>query len=424
MKRFLAPAVVSLSLVALGIGAGCADAADWQWDPRVVLSGNYDDNYGLDSGQAQGVSVAGSAVDASLHAFLLDPTNRFDITPRVRYVNYPGDAQFNAVDEFVDSQFLQTWQRANLNVYGSYWRQDVLRSYLPTSEISTPLGQNSTGADLGNVSEKIRQDLGLLAPTATFDLTPREHLVIQAQYLNVGYSKDILNEVQNFQTIGGSVGLGYSISAQSTLTVRGTDTQLKPASTPGQNSAGANTYGIEGAWDSHLSEVMHAYAKLGIEHTVFDAVTEPGTDITTTHAAANSVSGGVGISRKFVNYDLFADFSRNVNANSAGAVVARDDLRVRLEHKFNARYSGYVGLRGINQTALDNAVGFTGQRYGQAAMGVEWRIYRQFSIISEYAYTTLKDQNVPKAAGSNAVTISLRYEPHRPAEEFGVSVGR
>ena len=96
-----------------------------------------------------------------------------------------------------------------------------------------------------------------------------------------------------------------------------------------------------------------------------------------------------------------------------------------LEHKFNARTSAYVGLRGIDQVALGNSAEFVGQRYGQAALGVEWRIYRQFSIISEYGYTTYKQYDSgAQAPGSNAVTISLRYEPHRPAEEFGVNIGR
>jgi hypothetical protein len=413
MKRTLAPATIASSLIALsGIGVGCADAADWHWDPRVILSGNYDDNYGLEGGNAQNVSVAGSIVDASLHASILDPNTRFEITPRVRSVYYPGQSQFDANDLFLDSQFQQIWQRANFTLNEMYWSQDVLRSYLPTTEIGAPLGQNSAGADLGAVNERIRQNMLVLMPMATFDLSPREHLEIQAQYLGVDYSRAILNEIQNFESFGGSVGLGFAATAQSTVTIRAIASDLRPTT-----GSGAKTYGAEGGWDTVLSERVHAYAKLGYEHTSFD-LAQYG------KSSASSASGGLGISRKFVNYDLFADFSRSVTPDSAGAVVGRNDLRVRLEHKFNARTSGYLGLRGIDQQALGTSIGFTGQRYGQAALGVEWRILRQFSIVSEYAYTALKDANVAKAAGSNAVTISLKYEPHRPAEEFGVSVGR
>jgi hypothetical protein len=413
MKAPFAPAIVASTFVALsGIGIGSADAADWHWDPRVVLSGNYDDNYGLEGGNAQNVSVAGSIVDAALHASILDPNTRFEVTPRVRSVYYPGQTQFNSNDAFLESQFQQNWRRANFSVNELYWSQDILRSYLPTTVIGTPLGQNGAGADIATVRQRVRQDLLVLAPTATFDLSPREHLDIQAQFLDVKYSQAIYNQVQNFKNYSGGIGLGFAVTAQSTVTVRGTASTLKPAS-----GSGANTYGAEGEWATHLSERMQAYAKLGVERTSFD-LAQYG------KSSATSASGGLGISRKFVTYDLFADYSRSVSPNSAGAVVARDDLRVRLEHKFSGRYSGYMGLRGINQSALGTAIGYTSQRYGQAAIGVEWRIYRPFSVICEYAYTNLKDANALQTAGSNAVTISLKYEPHRPAEEIGVGIGR
>jgi hypothetical protein len=413
MKSVSASIIFRLGLAATTVFGGVgANAADWRWDPRVDLAGNYDDNYGLESGNAQNISVAGAILDLSLHASYLDPTTKLDITPRVRSVYYPGQSEFDSNNLYLNSQFEHQWQRADFSLSELFWSQDVLRSYLPTTEIGTPLGQNSTGADLASVSQRIRQDLLLLQPTATFDLSPREHLQLQVQYLDVNYSQAVENQIQNFQNFTGSLGLGYSITPQSTVIFSGIASDLKPAA-----GSGATTYGAQGEWNTHLSERMQAYARLGVEHTSFD-LAQYG------QSSATTVSGGLGMSRKFVAYDLFADFSRSVSPDSAGAVVVRNDLRVRLEHKFSGRTSAYVGLRGIDQTALGNSVGFVGQRYGQGALGIEWRIYRQFSIISEYAYTTLKESNSTQTPGSNAVTITLRYEPHRPVEEFGVNIGR
>jgi len=413
MKSASASVIFAWGLAAATVfDVGGANAADWHWDPRVDIAGNYNDNYGLESGSAQGVSVAGAILDVSLHASYLDPNTKFDITPRVQSIYYPGETEFDSNNLFLDSQFQHLWQRANFSVNELFWSQDVLRSFLPTTAIGTPLGQNSAGADLAAINQRVRQDLLVLSPTATFDLSPREHLDIGVQYLDVNYSQAIENQVQNFQSFTGSVGLGFAVTPQSTITVSGNASDLKPAA-----GSGATTYGVQGQWDTHLSERMQAYAKLGVEHTSFD-LAQYG------KSSATSVSGGLGISRKFVAYDLFADFTRSVSPDSDGDVVVRNDLRVRLEHKFSGRTSGYVGLRGIDQTALGNSADFVGQRYGQGAIGVEWRIYRQFSIISEYAYTTLKESNSTQAPGSNAVTITLRYEPHRPAEEFGVDIGR
>jgi len=406
--------MIASNLAALvGIGAGPANATDYHWDPMVMLGGNYNDNYGLDSGNAQNISVKGGIVDAALHLNIINPDAHFEITPRVHSVYYPGQSQFDANNAYVDSQFEQLWPRGNFTLNQLFWSQDVLTSYLPTTAIGAPLGQNSPGADLATANQRTRQNLLLLAPTANFDVSPRKHLEVQAQFLSVIYSQAINNQIENFKNYSGSLGLGFDITPQTTVTVRGTASDLRPTS-----SSGANTYGAEGEWDTHLSEVVRAYARLGLEHTSFNQGQYA-------QSSATSVSGGLGIARKFVAYDLFADLARSVTPNSAGAIVARNDARVRLEHKFGGRTSGYVGLRYINQEPLGNPVGFTGQRYGQAALGVEWRIYRQFSIISEYAYTTLKDYiSGAQAAGSNAVTISLRYEPHRPTEEFGVNIGR
>ena len=344
---------------------------------------------------------------------IINPDSHFEITPAVRSIYYPGQSQYDANNAFVNSQFEQLWPRGTFTLNESFWSQDVLTSYLPTTGIGAPLGQNSPGADLASVTERVRQDLLLLAPIATFDMSPRQHLEIRTQFLNVDYSQAIYGQLQNFRDYSGSLGLGFDVTPQSTVTVRGIASDLRPVS-----GSGATTYGAEGEWRTHLSEVVQSYAKLGVEHTSFNEAQYG-------QSSATSVSGGMGISRKFIAYDLFADLARSVSPDSYGTVVIRNDLRARLEHKFSARTAGYVGLRYIKQDALGNSANFVGERYGQAGLGVEWRIYRQFSIISQYAYTTLKDYTAgAQTAGSNSVTISLKYEPHRPIEEFGVNIDR
>jgi len=412
MKRNSMPAMVASSVAALaGLGIGCADATDYHWDPTLMVSGNYNDNYALVTGSNQKISVDGSIVDALLRASFINPDGHFYITPEVQSVYYPGESQFDANNGYLNSQYEHLWARANFTLNENFSSQDVLTSYLPTTAISAPLGQTSPGADLASVTERVRQNLLQLAPIANFDLSQREHLEIRAQFLDVDYSQAILGVVQNFRNYGGSLGLGFDVSPQSTVTVRGIASDLRPVS-----GSGANTYGGEGEWRTRLSEVVQYYARVGVEHTSFDEAQYG-------QSSATSVSGGLGISRKFRAYDLFADFSRSVSPDSYGSVVVRDDLRTRLEHKFTGRTAGFVGLRYVNQAALGNSEGYVRQRFGQAALGVEWRIYRQFSIISEYVYSNYKQYTGDaQAAGSNAVTISLKYQPHRPAEEFGVNI--
>src|ERR1017187_1069337 len=142
MKRNSMSAMIASSVVALvGLGIGCADATDYHWDPTLMLSGNYNDNYALGVVNGQNVSVDGSIADASLHISIINPDAHFEITPAVHSVYYPGQSQFDANNVFVDSQFEQLWPRGNFTLNENFWSQDVLTSYLPTTAINVPLGQ-------------------------------------------------------------------------------------------------------------------------------------------------------------------------------------------------------------------------------------------------------------------------------------------
>jgi hypothetical protein len=400
-------------------GPQCAQAADWHFDPRATLSANYDDNYGLDSGASQNVSVFGGILDAGVKIHFADPLTQFEITPRVRSSVYPGHAEDQSNDQFVTSRFEHDWRTAQFTVDGFYWRQDVLRSYLPGTDIGTPLGQNTGGADIGAINEKIRQDFLFLSPAAMFDLSARERIELRTQFVDVGYSKQILNEKEDFKNYAGSLGFQYSLTQRSNITIRGTAAQLKP-----DGGSDAHTYGLEGEWDTHPSEVLQAYARLGVDRTTFGINSTTPAPATNNQSSATSVAGGLGLSRKFLVNQLFVDLARSVTPSSAGAIVARDELRLRLEHEFNARMSSYIGLRGIKEQALGDATGFVAQRYAKAAVGFEWRMLRDFSIVPEYAYTTLKDANLGSTAGSNSIMISLVYERNRPVTETGVRIGQ
>lgn len=408
--------LISGPAATLGVGQ-LAHAGQWNYDPRVILGANYDDNYGLDSGGAQGVSVTGGVLDAGVRIRFADPRTRFEITPRIRSTLYPGHAQDQSNDQFLTSRLEHDWLTAHFTADGFYWRQDVLRSFLPGTEVGTPLGQNTGGADLATINQKIRQDLLFLTPSMLFDLAPRERIEVRAQFMDISYSRQIVNNNQNFKDYAGSLGFQYVTTPLSTVTVRGTAAKLSP-----ESGSGAETYGAEGEWRTRPSELLEAYARVGVDHTRFDSPSANQLVVANTRSSATSFAGGVGVSRKFVSDQLFVDLARSVNPNSAGAVVARNELRLRLEHHFSVRMSGYVGLRGIKEDALGNSASFVNQRYGRAAAGFEWRILQSFSVLPEYAYTNLK-QGRATAAGSNSVMFSLVYEPNRPANDTLMRIG-
>ena len=400
----------ALGVLVCALSPDWVSADEWHLNPRVVLSGSYDDNFRLDDLPADKLKVAGAAVVASAQILFEDPTTRFEVTPKVHATMFPGHAEEQGNDEFIDAQYSERWEKARFLMAADFWHQLVLKSYLPTTDLTTGLGKSPGSTDIGAITERNRQDFIFLSPTATFDLTPRTRLDVQSQILDVKYADQITGVRQDFKNYEGGLGISTQITPISTLSVSGAASKFKPTS-----GSQANTYGMQGQWTVRQTEVQQAYARLGIDHTTFDRI--PGGSVLTLGptGSSNSFSGGLGISRKFQTTDVFADLMRSVAPQAAGVVVAQDELRLRLEHQFSARSAGFIGLRGIKDTALQSSTTFTGERYATAAVGFEWRLYRQFSVTSQYIYTSRKTDLFPSSANSNAIEVSLIYEPHRLA---------
>jgi hypothetical protein len=410
-----------LGIVVCSLTAGLASADEWHVNPRVVLSGIYDDNFRLDSIPADKIRVSGGAMVASTQFLFEDPKTHFEITPKIHATVFPGNSEFQGNDEFIDSVFSERWEKARFSVNADFWRQLVLMSFLPNTDLTAGLGKSIGVTDIGAITERNRQDFILVSPTGSYDLTPRLRLEAQTQFLDIKYTDQITGVRQNFTNYGGGLGVSTQVTPVSTLSVRGNASQFKP-----DLGTKSETYGLQAQWTLRQTAVQQAYARVGIDHTQFDQP-QAGTPAAIGPAgSSNSFSGGLGISRKFQTTDLFADLMRSVSPQASGVVVAQDELRLRLEHQFSARSAGFIGVRGIKDTALQSnsapqsSTAYTNERYVTASAGFEWRLLREFSVTSQYTYTSLKTDLFTSTANSNAIGISLIYEPHRLAESAPV----
>ena len=404
-----------LGLVSPGLSVG----ADWHLNPRVVLSGSYDDNFRLDGIAADKIKVAGGTIVAGAQLVTDAPATHFEITPRVRSTFYPGNSEEQGTDYFLDTKFTHSWEKARFSVTGDFWRQLVLKTFLPTTDVSGGLGKPTGDSDIGVLTQRNRQDFILLAPEGSYDLSPRMKLEIQSRFIDVKYAEQIAGQRQDFKDFQGGLGLATALTPTSTVIVRGVASQFKP-----DVGSKANTYGLQGEWTVRQTEVQQAYVRVGVDHTQFDQpagsfgpAPTPTPTTSTAPGSANSFSGGLGIDRKFRTSELFADLLRSVAPNSGGGVVAQDELRLRLEHQIGPRSAVFIGVRGIKESALGSNAAFTNDRYVTGSAGFEWRLTRQFSVTSQYIYTSRTTEGFIATAKSNAIAVSLVYDPHRLAED-------
>src|SRR5262245_14811774 len=70
------------------LACSAAQAANWEFAPRVEAGYRYNDNYRLDLPGGE-IEVSGAEGDAALTIRTLDPRTHFEITPRIQATYFP-----------------------------------------------------------------------------------------------------------------------------------------------------------------------------------------------------------------------------------------------------------------------------------------------------------------------------------------------
>ena len=251
-------------------------------------------------------------------------------------------------------------------------------------------------------------------------ITQRERLELEASYTDSTYSHEVAGGYTDYENVSGSAGLVMQATPTGSVTVRARAQEFKPDS-----ELTTDTYGAELEWDGKLSPNKLYYLRVGAERSNFSGSVpaEGGEPAVSNVPASTSVTGGAGAQWTWQVTELFIDAMRDVEPTGLGYAVSRSQLRLRLERRFTPRFAGFVGARTIyddpvNAAALPNVAHV--QHYNFGTTGFEWRVTRQFAMTGAYEFTNI--HNVTTAE-SNAVRLSLVYEPHRPANGPAITVG-
>ena len=407
-----------LALWIAGLLSVPAQGAQWQFDPRVGLGGVYDDNYLLGSRAQDKFSVYGANLDASLQLTRTTPTTTILFVPRLWSSYFPGHHEDDANDQFAYFSFDRKGETSDAGVKVDYRRQTLLKQSLPDTDVNTGLGQPSRGTDIGVLFSRARQTLLLVDPHGQLVLTPRQSLELRGEFLNATYSYSsqlARQDYQPYKNALASLAYQFAMSLRSTLIVRGIGSKFLP-----DQGGDSTTYGVEGEWSTRVTETSQYYVRAGIQHTQFDANTAAGTPART----ANSFAGGAGVNWSFQVTTVFVDATRAVSPSAQGFALLQDQLRVRVEHRVTPRLADFVGITGIKNQSLGNAsTALSDRRYIAAITGLEWRMYREWSLTGTYSYTWQRYVNQQTTAHSNAIDISVIYEPHRAENGRAITIG-
>ncbi|MDE2261545.1 MAG: hypothetical protein KGL45_03385, partial [Gammaproteobacteria bacterium] len=406
----------------LGLGHG-ARADNWELVPRVEGGGTYNDNYRMANTSADKLQVYGPYIDALLNAHLISQVSKLEIVPRIRSDLYPTDHADQSTDGYLDIDGDYKTQRSDFTGVAQYANQTVIYSeLLPATFPGLALGQVVT-ARSGLVSVRNREQLEHVVPSFTYDITQRTHLNLQAAYDHASFNSGNVQQV-GFSNYGGQAGLQFNVTPLSTLSVYGTGARFQPQS----GGHAATTYGVNLQWDVVHSQIAHFYARIGDSRTRSDVtttttVTTPParpflpptvTQVTTNGSVTNNgVTGGVGVDLRYQITEVTVDVLRALAPSDAGAEIVSDEVRFRVLHAFQPRFSGFLGVRGVRVRGASTGTlvgGITGEDYLAAEGGCDYQLTQSFRLEGKYDLTWQRFQGTSSAT-SNAVGLAIIYQP-------------
>jgi len=377
-----------------------ASAADWELNPTLEAGYLYDDNYRLAS-PGNEIKVSGPMADAELEMRALTQTGEFSFTPRIHATYFPNETDLDAVDYFADVDWLHHGQRVETRILGEFAHQDIVNTEQPDVGSGGDLGEPDFG-DGGVVLVENRRTRASVRPQLSFEMSPRKELIFDAGYLDVNYEKQISAIQTDYRTADLSAGLRARLNETMTLTTRLRGAQYD-MNTFSENT---NAYGAELQWDTRSVTETRTYIRAGAQN-----VEVSGGDTELAWIA------GAGISKMIGRNELFADLARNVGPSSAGVIVTRDQLRLRLTRAMTPRLNFLMGVRGTHDEEVDPSASFVPRSYATGDVGVEWRWQEEFSLRAAFDYTWQEFKDASTDATSSGATVSLVYQPQQRRRE-------
>jgi len=384
----------ALPLVAV-LASAPASAAAWEFNPSVEAGLMFDDNYRLTIPGTE-VDVQGPVVDAALEMRTLTQTGEFSFTPRIRATYFPDEGDLDSVDYFATLDWQHNSQRVQTRVRGEYDQQDVINSEQPGSGAGGDLGEPDIG-DSGITFVNNRRSRAILRPSVSFDVSQRNALQFGVGYTDVTFDRQVANAHENFAVTDLVAGLATRVNETSSLITR-----LRGARYDIETQEVTNAYGAELEWNRRTVADTRSYFRAGAQNVELqNGKTEM------------AWIAGVGVEFLAGRNELFADLSRNVGPSSAGAVITRNQLRVRWTRAITPRLSLLAGLRGTYDEDVDPLATFAPRRYATGDVGLQWFWQEEFSLRAAYDYTRQEYRDSGNNATSSGAMITVLYEPQQ-----------
>jgi opacity protein-like surface antigen len=399
---------IALAVFAWLVAAG-AQAA-WLVEPSLEVRSSYDDNVRMNEENEQdGIVTTGTA-----QLQLRNVTERSEVS-MLGGVGYIAYADVDDLDN-QDLQFLrftgrQSTERTEFGMRAVGRRDLVLRRLAPildpldesapdrdagpeARDIDGPL--DAGDVDVGAVDEEIRRTRFELAPYVQMNLNERTDVRLGLRYAqrNFGSNAELVG-LQDTTTSGADMRLRRAVSPLTSVDLTVGYTLLES-----DTAIDTDTYRATVGWQHQLSPATAIGADIGANRTENDLSSD------------TNMRYRIFTNRTTPLNRFSAQLERSAVASPFGGVVQADRLNADYRQLLSERLELNLSLYGFRSERIGEGTQ-TDREYVEIGPELFWRATQSWRLGAAYRFRWTDREETDGTARSNAVTVSIRYQPPR-----------
>lgn len=335
------------------------------------------------------------------------PRGNVYLRPRVRLDTYADevDDDLQRDDIYLNSRASYDWTRTSAGLRANFARESILSAETPEAGIVDPddvITDPPIDTETGNLLLlNEHRSTALLAPFASFEISERSDVTLEATYLDVAYSGPQLPGRSDFTNTRLALGIGRSIDDRTRAEAR------LLAGTFEADFVGNQTdiVGVEGTFRRTLSESWSFFLSTGLQRSEFSFVDAIGN--ARIENASSDFTYALGFRKRAIQSTLNVDIQRLLAPNGVGFLVERNEFRVNYERRMTERLTGGVAVRYIEVGALEG--GGATRDFSRIDLNLEWAFTQTWSLNTALG---AMDQQFggPRADGdANIFTVGVVY---------------
>lgn len=402
------------TVVAAALGAlvaGPALAAQTYVVPRIELRAEHNDNFGLAVQDNPDSSVFGIILDAEALIGIATPRSQTTLRPRVRLQEYPDldDLElmdnFTPVEAFLDLRSNYRWQRADLEWYGRFQRQDSYNVENPGGAFD-PLdpgagdAANGAGARVGATRTRFQ-----LRPTFRYRATERTQLGLSAEYQAVNYSSEGEDERLDYDYWVADGFVTWKLSPLSDIT--------------------AGAYVARYETQDHISETETVGGRLGFAHLWSEStgiqaeIFHESSDITDfVPVRTDSTNSGWGATvsafhQREVSEWRFSAGRRFVPSDDARKAEI-DQFRLQYDRDLSQRLRFKGALRYETRNSPLPTARSDDRDFARVDLSIEWQMAQKWYLAGGFSHILVDRAQAAGSASNNKVFVGFGYRGLQP----------